>query len=71
MKFKCRLKVILAEKEIKHGEFANKVEMSSAAFSLIVNNRALPSFESSFKISNELNMDIRDIWIEVRDEDKS
>jgi putative transcriptional regulator len=60
--------VILAEKEIRHGDFANKIGLSSSAFSLIVNNHGLPSFDSMYKISEELDMDVRKIWLRVKNE---
>jgi putative transcriptional regulator len=65
VEFKCKLRVILAEMEIKHGDFAKRVNMSSAAFSSIVNNHTLPSFETAIRISEELNMDIRSIWVRI------
>ena len=63
MNFKCKLKVILAEREIKHGDFANIIGVSQAGLSALVNNKSLPSFESAYRISESLNMDIREIWI--------
>lgn len=63
MEYKCKLRVILAEREIKHGDFAKSVNMSSAAFSAIVNNRSLPSFETTYNISEALDLDVRQIWI--------
>jgi putative transcriptional regulator len=63
MKFKCKLKVILAEREIKHGDFAKIVGVSPAGLSSLVNNKSLPSFESAYRISEALEMDIKEIWI--------
>jgi putative transcriptional regulator len=63
MKYKCRLRVILAEREIRHGDFAKRIEMSPAAFSAIINGHTLPSFDTTYKISEELDMDFREIWI--------
>lgn len=65
MGFKCRLRVILAEKDIRHGDFAERVGMSQSAFSGIVNNHSLPSFEFMYNISEELDMDARQIWVRV------
>ncbi|MFJ7681140.1 helix-turn-helix transcriptional regulator [Peribacillus butanolivorans] len=62
MEFKCKLKVILAEREIRHGEFALKVEISRAAMSGLLNNRSLPSFPVAYRISEELDLDIKEIW---------
>jgi len=63
MKYKCRLKVIFAERDIKQGEFAKKVGVSASAISSLVNGHTLPSFTVAYKISEQLNMDIREIWI--------
>jgi putative transcriptional regulator len=63
MVYKCKLKVILAEKEIKHGDFARKIELSPAALSSIVNNKALPSFETLYKMCEELSMKPQEIWV--------
>ncbi|MEH6990577.1 helix-turn-helix domain-containing protein [Cytobacillus firmus] len=65
VEYKCRLRVILAEKEIKHGDFAKQINTSAAAFSSIVNNRTLPSFETTYKISEVLEMDIKEIWVKI------
>lgn len=67
MEYKCRLRVILADREIKHGEFAKSVNMSSAAFSSIVNNHSLPSFDTTYRICEELDMAMKDIWIKVEE----
>ncbi|MEK4666569.1 helix-turn-helix transcriptional regulator [Niallia sp. FSL R7-0271] len=63
MELKCRLKVIFAESNIKHGDFAKKIGISNGALSAIVNNKSYPSFIVLYKITEELNLDIRDIWI--------
>lgn len=63
MKYKCRLKVIFAEREIRNGEFAKRVNISPAAMSAIVNNKSLPSFAVTYSICEELELGISDIWI--------
>ncbi|MEK0285903.1 MULTISPECIES: helix-turn-helix transcriptional regulator [Bacillaceae] len=63
MKYKCKLRVILAEKEIKHGDFAERIEVSKTTMSNLINGRTLPTFDIAYKISEKLNMDIREIWI--------
>lgn len=62
--YKCRLKIIFAEKEIKVGEFAKKAGVSSAALSNIINNHTLPSFRVAYRICKELDMRIEEIWKE-------
>ena len=59
MEYKCRLKVILAEREISHGEFAKRVGLSAAGMSAIANNHSLPSFKVLYRIVEELEMDIQ------------
>ncbi|WP_409297779.1 helix-turn-helix transcriptional regulator [Peribacillus sp. SCS-26] len=69
MIFKCRLKVMLAERDLQHGDFANRLGISRAAMSSLVNNRTLPSFSVAYRISEELQTDIRDIWIRKEGEE--
>ncbi|WP_096224909.1 helix-turn-helix transcriptional regulator [Geobacillus sp. FJAT-46040] len=63
MEFKCRLKVIFAERGIKQGDFAKRIGISQAALSAIVNNRSLPSFQVAYAICEELRLPINEIWI--------
>ncbi|MBG9585606.1 helix-turn-helix transcriptional regulator [Cytobacillus firmus] len=65
MQFKCRLKIIFVMRGIQQGEFAKKVGLSPAGISAIVNNRSLPSFPVLYRISEELQMDFREIWIRI------
>lgn len=64
MAYRCRLKVILAEKDILHGDFAGKLGVSKTTLSLIINSKSKPSFDVTYKICKELNLDIREIWEE-------
>ncbi|PFO13429.1 transcriptional regulator [Bacillus thuringiensis] len=64
MNFKCRLRIIFAEREIKQKEFAKRVNLSQSTLSTLVNNTKLPSFPTAYKIAKELNLYIEDIWIE-------
>ena len=61
--YKSRLKVIFAEREIKQKDFAQKIGISDAGMSAIVNSHAMPSFSVLYRIVEELEMDIREIWI--------
>ncbi len=65
MKFKCRLRVILAEKEIKHGDFAKAIGVSTGGLSAIVNNKSLPTFTVVYRICEELEMGINDVWVKI------
>jgi putative transcriptional regulator len=63
--FKCRLKVIFAEREITQEEFAKKIGITGSALSGIVRGRTLPQFETLYNICEELNLDIKEIWVKV------
>jgi putative transcriptional regulator len=62
MKFKCRLRVILAEKEMRQGELCEVAKVSRPALSSLVNNNSLPSFEVAYRIAEALDMRIEEIW---------
>ncbi|MGH1257504.1 MULTISPECIES: helix-turn-helix transcriptional regulator [Bacillus] len=64
MKFKCRLRIIFAEREIKQKEFAKLIGLSQSTLSTLVNGANLPTFTSAYRIAKELNMKIEEIWIE-------
>ncbi|ABC61296.1 HTH_3 [Geobacillus phage GBSV1] len=61
--YKCRLKVILAEEGIKHGEFAKRININPGTLSAIVNDKQLPSFDVTYAICTELKRPIGEIWI--------
>lgn len=48
--------------DMKHGVLADRVGISKAALSLLINNKTLPSFDTSYKICNILNMNLTEIW---------
>jgi len=61
--FKCRLRIIFAEREIKQKEFAKLVSLSQSTLSTLVNGANLPTFTTAYRIAKELNMHMEDIWI--------
>ncbi|WJQ07673.1 helix-turn-helix transcriptional regulator [Geobacillus stearothermophilus] len=61
--YKCRLKVILAEEGIKHGEFARRINISPGTLSAIVNDKQLPSFDVAYAICTELKRPVEEIWV--------
>ncbi|WP_085521461.1 helix-turn-helix transcriptional regulator [Tuberibacillus sp. Marseille-P3662] len=63
MKFKCRLKIILWERGISQGEFAKRINVSQHAISSFVTGKSLPKFENVYRICEELDMKINEIWI--------
>lgn len=62
MEIKCRLKVIFAERNIRHGEFAAAIGLSQGALSSLVNGHSLPSLPVAYRISEELNLNVMEIW---------
>jgi putative transcriptional regulator len=65
--YKCRLKVIFAEREIVQEKFAKKIGITGSALSGIVKGRTLPQFETLYNICEELQMDFREIWVKINE----
>ncbi|SFT03970.1 helix-turn-helix transcriptional regulator [Marininema halotolerans] len=65
MRIKCKLKVILAELDMDHGDLAKKAMVSSSNISLLVNNKSLPSLPVAYRIGQALNLPIEEIWIDL------
>ncbi|UVI31229.1 helix-turn-helix transcriptional regulator [Paenibacillus spongiae] len=59
---KCTLKVIFAERNIKQREFAQKVGISETTLSSLVNGKQLPTLEVGYRIAEELDLNIMEIW---------
>lgn len=56
-----RLKVVLAEKEISHKEFANMVSKTPNTISRICNNETQPSLKFLRKMAMVLDVDISEL----------
>ncbi|MFD2680638.1 helix-turn-helix domain-containing protein [Bacillus seohaeanensis] len=70
MRYKCRLKTILADLDIRHGEFADILGIDKSTISAIINNKSLPSFDTLYAIIEELtkidpSIKLSDIWKKV------
>jgi DNA-binding XRE family transcriptional regulator len=65
--FKCRLRVIFAEREIKQKDFAEKIGISGASVSAIVRGKQIPTLEVAYRIAEELQMPIEQIWVRVEE----
>lgn len=63
MKYKCRLNIIFAEREIKKTDFAKRVGINAGTLSSLVTNKSLPTFEVAMKVAEELELRVEDIWI--------
>lgn len=62
MEYKCRLRIILAEREMKQDELREKAGIGKSTLSLLINNRSLPSFDVAYRIADALDMPIETIW---------
>lgn len=70
MKYKCRLKSVLADLNIKNGEFAERIGIDKSTLSSLVNNKSLPSFDTLYTIVEELEkidprIKLNNIWIKI------
>ncbi|SFC51856.1 helix-turn-helix domain-containing protein [Bacillus sp. UNCCL81] len=59
---KNNLRVILAERRIKKGLFADQVGINRNTLSFIVNEKSVPTLEVALKIAKALDMKVEDIW---------
>lgn len=65
-----RLKEILNEKGIKGKELAEKVNVTQASISNIVNGNSFPKPELLQDIAKVLDIDIRDLFTSTKEDDK-
>lgn len=65
-----RLKEILNEKGIKGKELAEKVNVTQASISNIVNGNSFPKPELLQDIAKVLDIDIRDLFTSTKDDDE-
>ncbi|MBT1687385.1 helix-turn-helix transcriptional regulator [Dawidia soli] len=56
-----RLKVVLAEREISHKDFAKKMKKAPNTITRICNNEQQPSLETLRKMAIALDVDIREL----------
>lgn len=61
-KLKCKLKVILAEKEMQHNEFAKLIGISPSTLSTWIAGTNYPSLKTAYGIAKVLNVSVIDIW---------
>lgn len=59
---KNKLRMILAERKIKKGEFAKLVGITHATLTLIIKEDRTPTLLVAMKIANALELKIEDIW---------
>ena len=61
-----RLKVVLAEKDISHKDFANMVSKTPNTISRICNNDTQPSLKFLREMAITLNIDITELLIRTK-----
>lgn len=59
---KSKLRVVLAERNIRKGEFAKNIGLSASAFSLVVNEKSVPTLSAALRIAKGLELKVEDIW---------
>lgn len=64
VELKCKLKVILAMKEIKHAEFAKLANVSPSTLSTWIAGTNYPSLKTAYSIAKLLNVPVIDIWVD-------
>lgn len=64
-----RLKVVLAEKDISHKDFAKKVSKTPNTISRICNNETQPSLKFLREMAVTLNVDISELLIRTKSEE--
>jgi DNA-binding XRE family transcriptional regulator len=57
------LRVILAEREMKQKDVADKIGISGATMSALVNGRQIPTLDVAYRVAEELGLSVHDIWI--------
>jgi len=59
---KNKLRVILAERKIKKGEFAEKVGVTRGTLTLILKEERTPTLQVAMRIAAILELKVEDIW---------
>lgn len=64
---KSRIRVRLAELDIKQQELCEKLGVSKQTMSMWVNNKSTPTLETAFKIAHILNCRVDDLFVYIED----
>lgn len=62
MNMKNKLRMILAERKIKKGEFAKLIGINHSTLTLILKEESTPTLQVAMRIAKELNLKVEDIW---------
>jgi DNA-binding XRE family transcriptional regulator len=61
---KCRLKAILALKDIKHSDFAKTIKVNPGTISAWIAGKSNPSLEKAYEIAELLGVSVTEIWVD-------
>jgi putative transcriptional regulator len=56
------LRMIIAERKLKKGEFAKLIGIAPTTLTQIIKEESTPTLQVAMKISQELGLKIEDIW---------
>ncbi|PEL13801.1 helix-turn-helix transcriptional regulator [Bacillus sp. AFS017336] len=59
---KNKLRMILAERKIKKGEFAKMVGITHSTLTLISKEESTPTLQVAMRIAQTLELKVEDIW---------
>lgn len=59
---KNNLRMIIAERKIKKGEFAKLIEVAPTTLSLILKEESTPTLQVAMRIAQKLDLKVEDIW---------
>jgi putative transcriptional regulator len=59
---KNKLRIIIAERKIKKGEFAKLVGITNSTLTLIIKEESTPTLQVAMKIAEVLGLKVEDIW---------
>jgi putative transcriptional regulator len=64
---KNKLRMILAERKIKKGVFAQLVGVTHSTLTLILKEESVPTLPVAMRIAKQLELTVEDIWYFVED----
>ncbi|MEE6450548.1 helix-turn-helix domain-containing protein [Gottfriedia acidiceleris] len=59
---KNRLRIILADRKIKKGEFAKLIGINHSTLTLILKEESIPTLQVAMRIAHKLDLKVEDIW---------
>lgn len=65
---RCGLNVIFAERRIKKGDFAKRINVSPGTLSAWCSEKSYPELEQAYRVAYELDLNVMEIWRRVEEE---